>query len=315
MNDPMNILIIMPVSIGDIVLTTPVLHQLRLKYPKSTINYAVQKGHYAQILKNNEDIDKIILLEQDYLHAISAGDYLKALKSDIKKISDFDLIINLRDNNGHVRQNALNGKHVVYYFAKKAGVEINDIRPKLYISNSNLEAANKILLENNINNKIVIIAPYCGFNRSENNNRCWPTDNFIYIMENLKKKSDISFVVIGARNDKPIEFSNTINVFGYDLLTVAALIKKSSLFIGVDSGVTHMAAGCGVPIVDILFPGLPELWHPATHEPFVVFSSRRKIRNYTSTNNCKKEKVLKYCCELLEGSIKTQKFVRFYPWN
>lgn len=315
MNDPINILIIMPVSIGDIVLTTPVLHQLRLKYPESIINYAVQKGHYAQILRNNEDIDNIILLEQDYLRAISSGDYLKALYKDIKSISDFDLIINFRDTNGHVRQNDLNGQHVVYFFAKKAGVKINDISPKLYISNSNIEEANNMLSKHGINNKIIVIAPYCGFNRAENNNRCWATDNFIYIMENLREKYDVSFVVIGAKNDKPIEFSNTINVFGCDLLTVAALIRESSLFIGVDSGVTHMAAGCGVPIVDILFPGLPELWHPATNEPFVVFSSRRKIRNYTSTNNCKKEIVLKYCCDLLEGNIKTQKFVRFYPWN
>jgi len=275
----------------------------------------VQKGPYAQILENNSDIDKIILLEQDYLRIIAQGNYLDSLQKDIPNISLFDLVINFRDENGQVKQKDLKGKHVIYYFARKAGVLINDIRPKLYVSNKNIAEANDIILNHGITNTIIIIAPYCGFNKNENQNRGWCMDNFLYIIENLKKRYDVSFIVVGTKTDTPIKFSNTINVLGYNLLTVAALIQRSALFIGVDSGVTHMAAGCSVPVIDILFPGLPELWHPATNEPFVVFSSRRKIRNYTSTNNCKKEKVLKYCCDLLDGKQEKSKFVRFYPWS
>jgi ADP-heptose:LPS heptosyltransferase len=315
MSSNIKILLIMPVSIGDIVLTTPIIKSLRNKYPSSHISYAVQNGAYAQVLENNIDIDKLILLNKNYIDIIKNGDYMNAILDEIGDINKYDLIINFRDKDGQVKQKDLYNRHVVYYFANKANVKVESIRPNIYIDKYHEDEANSLLGEFNFdkNKKLIVIAPYCGFSSNENEHRKWPTDNFIFLMGKLQEKYNANFVVIGAKNDKEITFNRTINVMGYHLMTVASIISKCDLFIGVDSGVTHMAAAFNVPIIDILFPGLPELWCPASDEKFVVFSSRRVIRRFTSITDLKKEVVLKYTIKLLDGKLNKSKFVRFYP--
>jgi ADP-heptose:LPS heptosyltransferase len=51
-------------SIGDIVLTTPVVRCLRKKFPDAAIHY-LTKSKYAGILQSNPYIDKVILLEDE----------------------------------------------------------------------------------------------------------------------------------------------------------------------------------------------------------------------------------------------------------
>lgn len=60
----MKILIIRFSSIGDIVLTTPVIRCLRKKYPNAEIHYLV-KGKFAHVLAANPYIDKLISFEGD----------------------------------------------------------------------------------------------------------------------------------------------------------------------------------------------------------------------------------------------------------
>ena len=52
-------------SIGDIVLTTPVIRCLRKKYPGATIHYLTKKK-FATILQSNPYLDKVLLLEDNF---------------------------------------------------------------------------------------------------------------------------------------------------------------------------------------------------------------------------------------------------------
>ncbi len=47
-----------------------------------------------------------------------------------------------------------------------------------------------------------------------------------------------------------------------DLPLVAAIISRSGLFIGNDSGITHMAAALGIPTVAVFGPTDPAVWAP-----------------------------------------------------
>ncbi|MEO5646756.1 MAG: glycosyl transferase, partial [Chitinophagaceae bacterium] len=51
-------------SIGDIVLTTPVIRCLRKKFPDATIHYLTKRA-FKGIVENNPYLDKIHLLEGD----------------------------------------------------------------------------------------------------------------------------------------------------------------------------------------------------------------------------------------------------------
>ena len=80
------ILIIRLSSLGDVILTTPLIRKLRQIFPNSEIDYCT-KSEYADIFRNNPDISKIIEAEND----LNFGK-LRQLKKRLKQES-YDLII------------------------------------------------------------------------------------------------------------------------------------------------------------------------------------------------------------------------------
>jgi len=73
-------------SIGDIVLTTPVIRNLRKKYPGATIHY-LTKEKFATIVLSNPYLDKVLLLRDDLNQTI------EEIKSEA-----YDHIIDLHHN-------------------------------------------------------------------------------------------------------------------------------------------------------------------------------------------------------------------------
>lgn len=82
----MKILVIRFSSIGDIVLTTPVVRVLKTQLPNAEVHYCTKSG-YASILQANPYIDKLHLLE----------DNLNKLVQQLKA-EKFDYIIDLHNN-------------------------------------------------------------------------------------------------------------------------------------------------------------------------------------------------------------------------
>jgi ADP-heptose:LPS heptosyltransferase len=82
----MKILILRFSSIGDIVLTTPVIRCLKKQLPNAEIHYAT-KSAFKGILENNPYVDKVHIL------STSTNDLIQELKSE-----KFDLVIDLHKN-------------------------------------------------------------------------------------------------------------------------------------------------------------------------------------------------------------------------
>ena len=82
----MKILILRFSSIGDIVLTTPVIRCLKKQLPQAEIHFAT-KSSFKSILETNPYVDKLHLLES------STGDFIKQLQSE-----RFDVVIDLHNN-------------------------------------------------------------------------------------------------------------------------------------------------------------------------------------------------------------------------
>ena len=73
-------------SIGDIVLTTPVIRCLKLQVPNVVVHYATKKS-YKTLVENNPYIDKYFLLES------SDDELIRQLKAE-----KYDYIIDLHHN-------------------------------------------------------------------------------------------------------------------------------------------------------------------------------------------------------------------------
>ncbi|HEY0897723.1 MAG TPA: glycosyltransferase family 9 protein, partial [Sphingobacteriaceae bacterium] len=83
---PLKILIIRFSSIGDIVLTTPVVRCLKTQLPQCEIHY-LTKSAFRSVLEANPYIDKLHLLED------KLKDTVKTLKAE-----QFDYVIDLHHN-------------------------------------------------------------------------------------------------------------------------------------------------------------------------------------------------------------------------
>src|SRR6185369_16002720 len=82
----MKILVVRFSSIGDIVLTTPVVRCLKTQIDGAEVHY-VTKTKYQSILQDNPYVDKIFFLKED----------LADLVQDLKK-EKYDVIIDLHNN-------------------------------------------------------------------------------------------------------------------------------------------------------------------------------------------------------------------------
>jgi heptosyltransferase III len=61
-----------------------------------------------------------------------------------------------------------------------------------------------------------------------------------------------------------------VDAVGYDLLAVSACLRRCRLYVGNDSGLTHVAAAVHVPTLALFGPGNPDVYRPwGTHAAFV----------------------------------------------
>jgi heptosyltransferase-2 len=106
-NPPSKTLIIRFSSIGDIVLSTPLLRVLRAKFPNSQIDY-VTRSEYAELVQSNHNLNLV--------HAYDASegfDGLRRLKKKLKQ-ERYELIVDIHGSlrSGFIRSN-LGARHVL----------------------------------------------------------------------------------------------------------------------------------------------------------------------------------------------------------
>ena len=100
--------------------------------------------------------------------------------------------------------------------------------------------------------------------------KTWSKEYFAEVVNELRKKYDAAFFIVGAPNDR--EYADEVikaiggtveNFCGETSLTdLAELFRRVDLFITVDTGATHIAATTGVKMVTMYGCTSPDRWHP-----------------------------------------------------
>lgn len=150
--------------------------------------------------------------------------------------------------------------------------------------------------------------------------KTWPKEYFVKVVDELNKRYNASFFIVGAPNDKsyadeviadmPVEVKNFCGQT--NLVDLAAVLKRSDLFVTVDTGATHIAATTGIPMVTMYGCTSPNRWHPinknarvlTTNEPCCPCTYRADECPTNPKPNClwhvTSEMVLRQCYTLLE---------------
>jgi heptosyltransferase-3 len=104
-----------------------------------------------------------------------------------------------------------------------------------------------------------VIHPFSGSGRKN-----WPLDRFRLLAARLKRTMDVKWC--SGEDDPPLPGAVRFD----DLYELASWLAKARLFIGNDSGISHLAAAVGTPVVAIFSVTDPAVWAPRGNHVRVV---------------------------------------------
>jgi ADP-heptose:LPS heptosyltransferase len=110
--------------------------------------------------------------------------------------------------------------------------------------------------------------------------RLWSADHFVTVARALQERHGLDIIIVGGSRERataqaiasalsPERVSNLVERL--PLIDLPTVISGASLYVGLDTGTTHLAAALGVPTVAVI-SGVPnlEVWHTAGHNVTVV---------------------------------------------
>lgn len=284
------ILVVRTDRMGDVLLSTPVIKNLRDNFPGAYIAVMV-KDSLVDLLRNNPYLDEVIAFDKKQKHKglINSVRFARELK---KRNFDLALILHptfrvhlilffagIKQRIGYDKKwGGLNTrilkhtkqfgqKHESEYaldFLKELGIEDFDKNLFMPVYRESEKWADDLLAERKLDNS-KIITVHC---QASCPSKIWPKEYFDDLIEKVIKDYSTHIIYIGEKPDQGIEErEGRINLTGKtNISQLASIIKRSRLFISNDSGPVHMAVALGVPVISIFGrkqPGLgPKRWGP-----------------------------------------------------
>lgn len=310
------ILLIRPDLIGDVVLLTPAIAAIRENFPNAFISILMQE-YTAPLLKRDPNINEILICKIKTKKKMGALNFIKYIfeirrnKFDLAidfygrddrfplllflagikyRVGDKSrLLIGLLYNLGRIMRYRDHTKHMVdlnLELIKSIGVSIWKPELKLYILNSdNMAVAEKLNAFGIFNNDYLVgIHPGC------TNSVAWNEEGFAKIIDYLYEKLNAKVILTGGvkerlKGEKIISIckNKPVNLIGSTSIPeLMALISKLNLYIGVDTGPTHIGAAFKIPTVLIITAkGVkPFRWSPFNTQNIILYYQRNANCNF-----------------------------------
>jgi len=148
---------------------------------------------------------------------------------------------------------------------------------------SEKQAAGDLLRELGIYSKPVFIHPGSG-----GRSKVWPLGNWHGLLDWIQRELPFQALLsIGPADDYMDEFSWAMReagvpiISGLPLLRLCALLSLCRLYIGSDSGVSHLAAAAGIPSIAVFGPTDASVWAPQGSNAVAVSRKWKAADNFT----------------------------------
>ena len=293
------VLVVRGGAIGDFILTLPALKALRDAYPDARIEILGYK-HIAVLAENRFYAQAVRSIEYGPLSRFFAkNSELPAESADY--FATFDLIISyLYDPDGIFEGNlrrcgvknllfgpakiAKTSDHAAWQLARpieELGIRVVDLTEKIFLSEEDRQFGREFL--QTPSQPIIAIHP--GSGSKEKN---WPLQNWIELFsrEHWHVEKRPSLIVISGEADKAqtaqLEHTwkdqNIRFVKNLPLPHLAAVLEHS-IFIGHDSGISHLAAAAGANCILLFGPTDPNVWAPRNENVQVVAAESGRLND------------------------------------
>jgi ADP-heptose:LPS heptosyltransferase len=149
--------------------------------------------------------------------------------------------------------------HAAAHYLREIGAKPEPVAVRVEILRTDFESARRAL--KGVGDPATFVALFPGSASATKN---WPPERFGALARRLGGKPRALFVLGPAEAGLRDLFSRAGHpvVEGLPLGTVAALARLAAAFVGVDSGVSHLASAAGCPGVVLFGPTAPERWRP-----------------------------------------------------
>lgn len=304
--DPKKILIIRLDHIGDLISATPVFRILKEAYPNAKLDVLASKRN-IDILKNNPFIDEIMPYDAPWFNRrkkrlIKVREYFRLV--NMLKKQKYDLGIDLRGDIRHIilmrlaciyyrvgygttgggfllnrEINYRTGVHEVDHnldVIREIGINITEVKPDFFTSKEQEESTKRLLSDKGLmpGDFIVSMHPGAGYPSKR-----WTSSKWAQLIDKLNTEFNAKVIIVGAEEEKSLLVNirketkiEPISAVGETSLgELAALFKNVNLFIGTDSGPSHIASAVNTPSV-ILYSGTNDSrqWAPLSDKNHII---------------------------------------------
>ena len=305
------ILVVRGDHIGDVVSATVVLEPLRRAFPEARIDF-LAPSWAADILTNNPFFDDIVRFDPPWFDRRGGG-LIAQLKgvirmSGLMKRGGYDLVIDLRGDVRHILAAFLAGvKGRIGYGITGGGFLLTERVPYdgiMHETERNMALLRPLGIEEPpreiklyfpesekrkgalFGEKTGKTGPYAVLHVVPGHPaKNWSDDGFAHVARYLRDHKKLVPVAVGSASDNfrirrisDKAGRGIVNLAGKTSLgELACLLKEADLFVGIDSGPSHLAAAAGTPSV-ILFSGVndPGQWAPGGRNTRIVYPGKGK---------------------------------------
>lgn len=265
-------------AIGDFIVTLPVLQALRTQWPLARIEIWGYP-HIADLALAGGLAESVVSLDRAEMSRFFVP-HPQFTDAQVAAVRSFDLIFNyLHDPVGQVRSNLLlagakqvlsgspiikRGHAIPFLLEPLQALAIyeTDLVPELDLSGEARAQARRRLQAMGVRGRPVVVHPGSGSPA-----KTWPADRFADILRRLRADGrDVAVVLGEADADVAVRLARELpdlpRLEGLSLVELAGVLAESERFLGNDSGITHLAAAVGLPVVALFGPSSAETWAP-----------------------------------------------------
>jgi lipopolysaccharide heptosyltransferase II len=281
------ILVIRPGAMGDILVSTPLLANLKAAFPRGHIAFLVG-SRFVPVLKANPYLDEVVVFDKNALGRLWTPGRMRNEMKFIAEVRDrrfdivFDLLGNLRSAilslwsgsrirvgyNYRVRKFfynrtviARNPQYVVEFnldSLRRVGIPIVSSGIHLPVDDADVSFAAGWLSEKGLDGEAPLIGLFPGGGWQS---KRWPEEHFSKLGDMLVRHLGATVLIMGGPMEEhsvsriASKMSSTpLRVRGLPLSRFAGLVSRLDLFVSNDSGPRYLAVAAGVPSIGLFGP-------------------------------------------------------------
>lgn len=274
------ILVIRGGAIGDFILTLPALAALRQQFPGAHLE-VLGYPHIASLAVAGGLINRVQPIEARGLAGFfAAGGALDELIQDY--FAGFDLIVSYLYDPDHIFQRNVTSCTAAHFIQgphrpdEHEGLHATEVflKPLQRLAIFESDAVPRLLIgEARHTPAMVALHPGSGSER-----KTWPEDHWRELLQQVVDRTPLRLLLVGgeAEGGKLDRLAGVIPkerltlARSLPLVDLAGLLRQCRLFVGHDSGITHLAAALGLPCVVLWAHTARTVWEPRGRSVLVI---------------------------------------------